>query len=137
MRLEREKQIWSRLDDDTGRLWHLVPRARNFAERLGDDHPRLVRNLLQELDLGMLRPQPRDIRAVEKRPRLPFARIAEGPDLFAVRSGDRHLDRVLDAVPTTSLLDQSDRPGDRPGRIVLKPKSSREEEEHLRIGRAA
>ena len=52
---ERTELVLARLDDPDVRLRHLVPRARKVPERLGDDDPRLVRQLGDLRQLGMER----------------------------------------------------------------------------------
>ena len=86
------------LDDAEAGLRHLVPGAGQVAERLGDHEPGLVGELVQHRVLGVQLPQRGDVGAVEQRPRLPFARVAERPEPLAVGRRHRHLDRVLDAV---------------------------------------
>ena len=124
------------LDDAVARLGDLVPGAGEVAERLGDDEPRLVGQLVEHRVVGVLRAKRVDPRRVEERARLALARVAEGPDARAVGRRDGHLDRVLDAVAAADVLDEADRALDRGRRVVLEPERQREEEERLGVGRA-
>ena len=124
------------LDDAVVRLGHLDPGARQVAERLRHDEARLVAQPVEERIVRIELAQGRDEGAVEERPRVALAGVAEAPDLRPVGRGDGHLDRVLDAVLAARLLDEPDRLGDRARRIVLEPEGEREVEEGLGIGRA-
>ena len=48
-RVERPHLVVAAADDAAGRLGHLVPDAGDVAERFGDDQPRVVRELLEQL----------------------------------------------------------------------------------------
>jgi hypothetical protein len=77
-----------------------------------------------------------DPRAVEQRARLPLARVPEPPQVLAIARCDRHLDRMLDPVAKSDVLDEPDGALDCPGRVVLEPERERKEEERLGVGRA-
>src|SRR3954452_21704578 len=96
------------LDDAPARLGHRIPDAGEVAERLREHDPRLVRERAERAHLGVESPQLVEARAVEERPRIVLARVAERPELLAVRGRDGHLDRVLDAGAGARLLDEAD-----------------------------
>src|ERR1041385_7408562 len=73
---------------------------------------------------------------LKKRARFPFARVPERPEVGAVGGGHSHLDRILDPVRVTGLLDETDRARDGGRRIVLEAERQGEVEEHFRVGRA-
>src|SRR5829696_2933174 len=55
--------VWA--DDAPTRFGHFVPDAGNIAEGLGDDQPGVLRELLEELALGIELAQRRDVGGVE------------------------------------------------------------------------
>ena len=115
---------------------HLPPRAVQVAQRFGDDQARVVGELVQLGVVGVLRPQRRDVGAVEQRPRPTLAGVAEGPRGLTVRRRHRHLDRELDTVALARLLDDPDGPRHRAQRVVLEAVGEGEVEEQLGVGRA-
>src|SRR6185436_17491016 len=72
---ERPQLVLSGLDDAPARLGHLVPRALEIAERLRDDEPRFVGQLVKHRVVGVLGSERVHPRGEEQRPRLPLARV--------------------------------------------------------------
>src|SRR5215211_127332 len=123
---ERAQLVISLSYDAVARFRYLVPRPGQVHERLGDDDPRLVVELLHRAHVG----------GVVQRARLAFAGVPEPPDAVPVRGPDRHLDGVLSAVAASHLLDVPHHPLHSPRGIVLQAEREGQIEHHLRIGRA-
>ena len=117
-------------------LRHLTPRALQVPQRLGHHEPRVIGQLVQHGVVGILGTQRGDVGAVEQRPRPPLAGVAERPRGLPVGGRHRHLDRVLDAVASSGLLDEADRSGDCLRRVLLETERQGEEEEQLGVGRS-
>ena len=66
----------------------------------------------------------RDVGTVEEGPGVALAGVAEGPRGVAVGGCDGHLDRVLDTVAPSGVLDESNRLSDRRAGVPSRPKVS-------------
>src|SRR5215213_1986762 len=133
---ERTQLVISLSYDAVARLWHLVSRPWQVHERLGDDDPRLVGEILDAWAVRVELPQHPHVGGVVKRARLAFAGVPEPPHAVPIRGPDRHLDGVLSAVAASHLLDVPHHPLHRPRGIVLQAEREGQIEHHLRIGRA-
>jgi hypothetical protein len=85
-RSERAQLVFSVSHDAVARFRHLVPRSREVDERLGDDNPRLVRDLMQTRAIRVKLPQCAHIGAVVQRTRLSLARVPESPQALPISS---------------------------------------------------
>src|SRR5215212_10840746 len=135
-RSERLQLISSLTDATVARLRHLVPGPSETDERLRNDHTRLLRHLVQQRTLRIQLPQRAHIAAVVQRLRPPLTRVSERPHTLPIRRRDRHLDRVLGAMPLPRLLNEANHLFYRARRVVLQTERKREVEEQLRICRS-
>src|SRR5215208_4933679 len=133
---ERTQLVISLSYDAVARLWHLVPRPWQVHERLGDDDPCLVRDLLKARTVRVELPQHPHVGGVVKHARLAFAGVPEPPHAVPIRGPDRHLEGVLNAVAVSHLLDVPHHPLNSPRGIVLQAEREGQVEHHLRIGGA-
>src|SRR5215217_8427344 len=133
---ERTQLVISLSYDAVARFRYLVPRPGQVHERLGDDDPRLLGELLKARALRVELPHRAHVGGVVQRARLAFAGAPEPPEAVPVRGPDRHLDGVLSAVAASHLLDVPDHPLHSPRGIVLQAEREGQVEHHLRIGRA-
>src|SRR6476660_7152575 len=62
---------------------------------------------------------------IEQRPGTAGTGIAERPDRGPITGRDRHLNRVLDAMTVTDVLDQPDRAFDGPRWVIHQPERQR------------
>src|SRR6476469_1530536 len=83
-RRKREQGIVARSDHAVARLGNLVPGSGEIAQRLRDDEPRFIGELVEHRIVRVLSAQSLDIRAEEERTRLADARVSERPDAFSV-----------------------------------------------------
>ena len=92
-------------------LGDLVPCPREVADRLRDDEPGVVGQLVDDVDVRIEAPQRRHIAGEEQRPRPAFAGVAEHPHRLAVGGGDCALERVGDAEAAPDVLHDADGAG--------------------------
>ena len=135
LRPERAQLFVPPTDHPVGPLGHLVPSSGKVTDGLGDHESRVVGDLEQDLPVRSELADRLEVATVEQRPRLALAGVAEHPNTLAVGSCDRALERELDALAATDILDQPDRPRDGVRRIALEAEGQREVEQNLGVRR--
>ena len=136
LRSEWNQPVISVADDAAGCLRHLGPGTWQVADRLRDDHPRVIGHLLQDLPVRELLPELADVTVEVQRPRLALTGVTECPQALAIGRGDGALERVRDALRVPARLDEPDGPRDGRRRVVGQAEGERQVEQDLGVGAA-
>ena len=121
---------------DAGRDDEADRRARLGGVGLGDDDPRLLVEVVEARVVGVEHLQRLVGSREVERAGLALARVAERPEPLTVGRRDGALERIVDLVPPTDVLDEPDRTLHGARRIVFETERHGEVEEHLRVGRS-